>query len=129
MAFKGEILLIKVVGHVTHDIVTKFWIFLVENTVRVAKKLPNSGNETHFWYKTMTNDPKMASKAKIPLMKVVRHLKIDIVTKFRLIRERYEVRRAKKWQKILVVGAFLGQKSWFMTKPGLKFKNIVNRSC
>ena len=43
----------------------------------------------------MTYDPKMASKAKILLMKVVRHLKIDILTKFGLFRKRYEVRRAK----------------------------------
>ena len=43
----------------------------------------------------MTYDPKMASKAKIPLMNVVRHLKIDILTKFGLFRKRYEVRRAK----------------------------------
>ena len=119
MAFKGKISLIKVVGHVTHDNMSKFWSFLVVNMVRVAKKLNKSSYETHFWYKTMTYDPKMASKANMPLMKVVRHLKIDIVTKFRLIRERYEVRRAKKRQKILVVGVFLEQKSWFMTEGGL----------
>ena len=39
MAFKGEISLIKVVGHVTHDILAKFGKNLVVNVVRVAKKM------------------------------------------------------------------------------------------
>ena len=39
MAFKGEISLIKVVGHVTNDILAKFGKILVVNVVRVAKKL------------------------------------------------------------------------------------------
>ena len=109
MAFKGEILLIKVVGHVTHDILAKFGKILVVNVVRVAKKWQNSSYETHFWYKTMTYDPKMVSNAKISLIQIVRHLKIYIETKFRLIRERYEVRRAKKRRKMLIMGALLAE--------------------